>query len=275
MLKWILQNNIYEEEGYGRILAAIERRGLPLTTVKVVPFIGELEATSGELPLPNEKAIVMGSYSLARVAVQRGWSPGAFLGNLDYMVQMHHWGERMFNHDAAVVRFVDVPFQEKPFFLRPVHDTKAFTGMVLDWGQYVEWRDGLLRIPELADPVNDPLGVNLLTADTPVMVCAKKEIYSETRTWVIPGLGTSHVVTASGYKLGTIKRYSSPEAVDPWIIDFVDESCDIWMPNEAFVMDVFDTPNGPFIGEINNLNSAGFYRADMDRLVDALERKFG
>ncbi len=273
-MKWILQTNIYEEEGYGRILSAIERRGLPLTTVKVVPFVGDLEPVSGELPGPYERAIVMGSYSLARVATQRGWYPGAFLENLDYTIQRNHWGERMLNHDAEIFRFVDVPFQREPFFLRPVHDTKAFSGLVLDWGDYTKWRDGLLRIPELADPVNDPLGVNLLTADTPVMVCTEREIYTETRTWVIPDNGyASPVVTSSGYKVGSFKRYS--EMVDPWIHDYVDECCSVWTPNGAFVMDIADTPEGPRIIEINNLNSAGWYKADVGKLVDALERKFG
>lgn len=280
LVRWVLQNNIYEEEGYARIVDAIQRRGLPLTHVKVKPFVGEILAVDGDLPGEGEKAVVLGSYSLTRKAAEMGWMPGAWLDNLDFRDQEIKWNGLMLNSDATIHRFVDVPFQERPFFMRPVHDTKAFTGLVLDWGQYTQWRDGILRLPEEVDPENDPLGVNLLTADTPVMVCQKKEIWSETRTWVIPGT-TVHrtsltpVVTSSQYKVGTLKRYQAPEFTDLRILEFVDRAVDIWYPNEAFVMDVADTPDGLKIVEVNNLNSAGFYRADMGRLVEALESRFG
>lgn len=264
-MKWILQNNIYEEEGFSRLIESLDRRGCDVVHVKVVPFEGRLEPITGELPPPGGEAIVMGSYTLSRVASQMGWRPGSFLDNLDWRVQHAHWGDRMLNSDALIFGFDSVPFQDRPFFMRPVHDTKAFTGLVLDWAQYVEWRDGLLRCPELADPVYDPLGANLLTAGTPVMVCSKKEIYSETRFWVVG----ERVVTSSGYKTGTIKRYREPWETDQRTQEFVEDL--LWRPNEAHVIDVADTAGGFKIIEINNLNSAGFYRADMDRLVGSLE----
>ncbi len=262
---WVIQSNVYNEEGFGALISTLERLGLQHSIHKVVPFVGTLE-TEPDVP-SDGKAIVLGTYSLARHARARGWVPGAFLENLDFVAQRERWGDRMLNADALVCPFAEVPFQELPFFLRPVHDTKAFTGLVLDWGQYTAWRDTLIRLPETNDPVNDPLGISLLTVASPMMVCSKKEVYSETRTWVIDG----RVVTASGYKIGTIKRYSPPSDVDPRIIEFAEECVDIWAPNRAFVLDVADTPNGLRIVEINNLNSAGFYKADMNRLVMAIE----
>jgi len=281
-MHWILQNNIYSEEGFEALTTALERCGLTYSVHKAVPFVGELDPD----PVIPEgaRAIVMGSYSMARHAVKRGWKPGAFLDNLDFEIQRQHWGERMFNFDARVYPFAQVPFQEKPFFLRPVGDSKAFTGWVTDWGEYTKFRDGVIRLPETADPINDPLGINLLTVDTPVMVCPKKEIYSETRTWIVndsPGYNKEdrglamrlghRVVTASGYKVGTIKRYTPPEMVDKRITDFAHECAQIWAPNDAFVLDVADTPDGLKIMEVNNLNSAGFYKGDMNKLVMALE----
>jgi hypothetical protein len=264
-MHWILQNNIYSEEGFETLTTALERCGLTYSVHKVVPFIGELDP---DPVIPDgTKAIVMGSYSMARQAVKRGWNPGAFLENLDFEVQRKHWGDRMFNFDAKIYPFAQVPFQELPFFIRPATDSKAFTGYVSDWADYTKWRDGIIRLPETADPVNDPLGINLLTVETPVMVCTKKEILNETRTWIVDG----KVVTYSGYKVGTIKRYTPPEAVDDYIIDFAMNCANVWCPNQAFVLDVFLTENGPTIGEVNNLNSAGFYKGDMNKLVMALE----
>lgn len=264
-MKWVLQNNIYEEEGFARLLETLIRMERDVVHVKVVPFEGRLEAVEGELPEMNADAIVLGSYTLSRVAKEMGWRPGSFLDNLDWRIQHARWGDRMLNADSLCFNFDSIPFQEKPFFLRPVHDTKAFTGFVCDWGYYTEWLAGIKRLPETADPVYDPLGVNLLTLATPVLVSSKKEIYNETRTWVVEG----RVVTSSQYKVGSLKRYQDPEFTDPRVIEFV-ESLD-WYPNDACVIDVADTPNGLKVIEVNNLNSAGFYRADMQRVIQAIE----
>ncbi len=264
-MKWVLQNDIYEEEGFAALLDNLTRLKCDVVHVKVVPFEGRLEAVEGELPLPGADAIVLGSYTLSRVAKQMQWRPGSFLDNLDFTIQHQKWGDLMLNADAKIYEFAFLPFQEYPFFLRPVHDTKAFSGLVTDWGEYESWRDGLLRCPELIDPVYDPLGVNLLVTSTPVMVCTKKVIYNETRMWVLEG----RVITSSGYKIGTIKRYRPPEETEQRMIDFV-EDLD-WYPNTAFVIDIADTPDGLKIIEVNNLNSAGFYKADTQRLVKALE----
>jgi hypothetical protein len=258
---WVIQSNIYEEENYDNLLATLARLTIPYSVHKVVPFVGTLESEP-EIP-DGSDVIVMGSYSLARYAVTRGWFPGAFTANLDFELQRKRWGNRMLNADAKIYEFAKIPFQYEPFFVRPVLDTKTYTGLVLDWGQYEERRDGLLRVIESGEI---PFPGMLAAADA-TMVCTKKEIFSETRTWIIDG----EVCTCSGYKLGTRKGYTSPERVDPRIVNFANECAQEWSPNRAYVLDVADTPDGLKIVEVNNLNSAGWYRCDMQRLVMALE----
>jgi hypothetical protein len=262
---WVIQSNIYQEENYEHLLATLERCQLAYSVHKAVPFIGVIEP---EPVIPEGMdVIVMGSYSLARHAHNRGWRPGAFVDNLDFQIQCKHWGDLMLNADAQIYPFGDIPFQHDPFFIRPVLDTKTYTGLVVDWGEYEKWRDNMRRMPESNDPVNDPLSVSVHTLADATMLCRKKEIYNETRTWIIDG----KVITASGYKVGTIKRYTSPEQVDQRITDFAAECAAIWSPNRAYVLDVADTADGLKIVEINNLNSAGWYRCDMQKLVMALE----
>lgn len=270
-MRWVVQSNVYSEEGYDSLLQAIRDRGHGLTTVKVVPFSAEIVGMEGELPLMGEPTIALGTYSLVRAGMALGWRPGAFLENLNFEVQREHWGEWMLNHRATVHRFDSVPFQEHPFFLRPVHDSKAFTGLVCDWGYYESWVEGLRKCPEAIDPINDPLGVNLLTPATPVMVCPRVDINTETRTWVIDG----QVVTASGYKRGTLKRYSPPYNVPDTITLFAQFCADTWCPNGAFVLDVAETREGMRIVEVNNFNSAGFYLGDMGAVVERLGELYG
>ena len=45
----------------------------------------------------------------------------------------------------------------------------------------------------------------------------------------------------------------------------------VWRPNDAFVLDVALTSEGTKIVEVNNLNSAGWYKGDLQKLVNALE----
>jgi len=262
-MHWVIQSDIYKEENYVNLTATLERFGLSYSVHKIVPFAGTLD------PEPNIQGpvIVLGSYSLARQAHLRGWTPGAFTANLDFQIQRAHWHDRMLNADAKIYAFGDIPFQREPFFVRPTRDTKAYTGIVVDWGEYEKWRDSLERAPETNDPVNDPLGVSVHALTDSTMVCAKKSIWSETRTWVVDG----HVVTYSGFKVGTLQRYTGPEAVDQRVVDFANECAQLWSPNRAYVLDVAETAHGLKIGEVNNLNAAGWYRCDMQKLVMALE----
>lgn len=254
---WVLQNNLYSEEGWEALVGALERLGFPYSVHKCVPFEGTLEP---EPPPINAPVIVMGSYSMARHAAKHGWKPGAWLDNLDFRAQRERWGDLLLNADAkctTIGAFLGPIVQ--PCFVRPVHDTKGFTGRVFDDPSWQEFRDGVLSV------VNDFLKP-IVTPQDVIMVCSVKEIWSETRTWIVDG----RLVTASGYKIGTIKRYTPPDQVDDRITAFAQACADRWCPNAAFVLDVADTPQGLKIVEINNLNAAGFYRADMQKLVVAL-----
>lgn len=254
-MHWVLQNNLYSEEGFTGLTYALDRFGFPYSIHKCVPFVGTLEPAAEPPPGP---VIVMGSYTLANHARTRGWTPGAWLDNLDFETQRDKWGGHMLNADALVTTVKDfswVASRVNPFFVRPVHDTKSFTGQVFDQFTWNEFRDGVYRVADAWSTLNP---------HTEIMVCTKKEIYSETRCWIVNGL----LVTASGYKVGTIKRYS--DQVDSDILRFAQYCANLWSPNDAYVMDVAETPNGLKIVEVNNLNSAGFYKADMQKLVWAL-----
>lgn len=257
---WVLQNNIFNEAGFRRLHETLERLQLPFSEHKVVPFIGELQP---EPVVPSGmNAIVMGSYSMANYARRKGWYPGSFDNdNLDYEKQVPHWGSDMLNSDAHVCRFADVPVQQTPFFIRPTLDSKSFTGYRTDWPSFVEWQQ---RVLDLA-PEDNPI----ITPETMVQVCAAKTIHREYRLWVVDG----RVVTASLYKLGDKPNYSSD--VEPAVVEYGEKIAQRWSPARAYVLDVCDTPNGLRVLEAGCMNAAGFYAADMHRLVAALEDTFG
>lgn len=257
-MRWVLQNNIFNEEGFGSLVDVLTRFGIVFSEHKVIPFIGEL------MPEPEiddgEPVIVMGSYSMALYADKKGWVPGSFANDShDFRVQLPHWQDHMVNAAAKVVPFHMVKMSAVPFFIRPVDDTKSFPGTVMDWGQYCEWRDQILGLSQEDN-------YSTITEETMVMVSPLVNIYREYRLWVVDG----KIVTASLYKEGTRVRYDS--LVEDHVIDFASQfvGSGKWEPARAYCLDIFDTENGLKIGEVNNINSAGLYKADIQKLVYAL-----
>lgn len=254
-MRWVIQENLFNEKGYEDLIAALVRLEIPHDVVKVVPFSHELVPDVN----PPNPVVVMGAYTMLKIAKERGWRPGGFgqdSAKFNFVMQRGMWGDRMFNAEARVCDFQHVPEQVVPFFVRPVADSKSFTGHVTDWPIFLDWRERVLSLGEDSQQ---------LQPDTPVMVAPVKTILREYRTWVVDG----EVVTASLYKVGTQVR-SDPQVEDD-VLEFARDCVRLWQPSRAFCLDVFLGEDGLKIGEVNNLSAAGFYAADVQKLVAAVD----
>lgn len=268
---WIIQNNLFKEDKFVELLDAIDRQGLSRLMVKPVPFSSRLipadtdTSKAQDLDLisdidePSGSAIVMGSYTLSKIAIKRGWTPGAFLDGLSYDIWSRHWGDRILNPQAEICKFSEARILS-PKFIRPCEDSKTFAGKVFGPEEWTKWRDVVAESTSDSDPLN---------GNTEVIISDPVEIWTENRLWFVGG----QIVTHSQYKRGNKVIYS-PD-VDSEVLDFAKACAEIWMPNPAVVMDVAQTPSGCKIVEVNCLNSAGFYAGDMGKLVNALEERFG
>ncbi len=257
-MHWILQEEIFSEAGWTALVETVERFRLPHSVHKVVPFVGELVP---EPQLDHANVICCGSYSMRHVARQDGWTPGVFdLGENDFGLQLQHWGGHMLNAASAVSTLRDAVFSADKMFVRPADDSKYFAGRVFTRAEFEPWRDSVCRL-ELDYE-------NSLRPDTLIQIAVPATIYAEYRFWIVKG----RIVTKSMYKRGDRVFYSSD--VDERLDEYVRERIAEWVPIETFVMDVCDTPNGVRIVEINNLNSAGFYAANVPALVLALEESY-
>jgi hypothetical protein len=271
-MHWILQDNLFNEVAYGKLLETLERFNIPHSIHKVIPFIGEL---TPEVELGTKNVICMGSYSLRHAAKKAGWYPGVFdLEHQDFTIQMKHWGDEMLNADAIVSRFEDAVFTEDTMFIRPIQDSKVFAGTVMDRDEFVEWQKKVCVLEE-------DYGTSL-TKDTLIQVCRPKKIYAEYRFWIVKG----QIVTSSLYKRGDRVIYSSD--VDQHVKSYVTSILRLterkdplyciahvgWTPDEAFCIDVCETPEGMKVVEIGTINSCGLYAANITDLVLALENSF-
>lgn len=250
-MHWVVQSNLFREDGHARLLDALDRFGLPYTQVEVRPFTDAIETV-----IPIGPVWAMGSYKLARILAESGRRPGAYIQGL--RMDKLQWPRRdMLNGAARRGSIRSLPERvESAVFLRPVEDSKAFSGQVLDPEEYTSWRAHMLECgPE--DPVS---------GDTVVLMAEPRRIFSETRFWVVGG----EIATASVYRLGGKVRYLEG-AASPAVEAFAQTKAREWGPNPAYVMDVADTEDGPKIVECNCLNAAGFYAADMMKLVGFIE----
>lgn len=251
---WIVENNLFKEPFYDKLLPFLDKMEIPYETNRVIPFGGGFL----EEPKPTqENVIVIGSYSMSLAAVEKGWVPGTFVNeNFDYRVWSREWEGRCLNSPAEVTKFGEVREQEDLFFIRPCTDDKQFTGHVKDWKEFAEWQKKVIDLRET---------YTTLDYDTPVLVSEPKRIEAEYRFIVIDG----EVITGSLYKQGQTVLYQ--ECTDPGIYQFVQETADIWVPARGVALDICIHDGELYVLEMGNMNAAGLYACDVQKLVMALE----
>jgi ATP-grasp domain, R2K clade family 3 len=257
-MHWILQDNPNREPGMEEMVHVLERAGISFSVHKVFPFVGKIEPDIS----PPGKVIVFGSYAMRHVAKRKGWKPGCFdIGELTIRDCLSHWRTHMLNSDAVFGPFGRAEPMTDPFFIRPSADSKYFTGAVMSRRNLAEWQEKVIGLGE-----DDGSG---LRSNTEVLWCAPKTIQRECRLWIIRGV----VATASQYRIGDRVMYSS--VVDSDAIIFGEEMAALWTPGEAFVLDVCLHQGQWKVVEINVLNAARLYAANVGKLIDALELAFG
>lgn len=260
-MHWILQENIFHEDAWDRIVETLERLDLPYSVHKVVPFVGEILPDID----PDGPVVCMGSYALRHLAKSRNWNPGVWdIAEEDFFIQRMCWGSHMLNYTADVVEFGIAQFWDDvdEMFIRPIDDTKVFPGQLFRRSEFEAWQKRVCEL-NLHDNGSE------LASDQLIMLCAPQTIWSEYRFWVVKG----QIVTSSLYKIGNRVRYElgAPEPVTR----FVESRIADWQPHEAFVIDVAVTPDGLKVIEINTLNSSGYYAGDVQKLIFAIEEAFG
>lgn len=268
---WLIQNNLRSRDtDDSNFEDNIVRLGVQHRRVNVFPFVEKIfdeSVTSMEIDTAEEliydnrqDVVVNGSVTFSRLAFNRGIRPGAFLtDNSDFPVILNGYGaENLLNGDAVYGKLKDmeVPDPDKYYFLRPVKDNKAFSGMELHGLQFANWKSGLLTIaPDEA----------LLNGETEIIIASIKEIYKEYRFYVCNG----KIVTYSLYKEND--KVTPRIEIDDSVEAFVRDMIDLWTPHIAYVIDVAKTPNGMKIVELNAFGSAGFYKCDTQKIIMAVE----
>lgn len=247
---WVIQENLFQEREYENFLDACDRQGINYRHVKIIPFSHELVP---EITEPNP-ILAFGSTALVRIAQERDWNPGVFYNqNFNFKVWSEAWGENILNYGANICTISEIKTELNRFFIRPCEDLKDFSGIVIHKESLNTWRDEVLS---QSNHIND---------DTEVVISDVKTIYKEFRFFVID----HKLVTGSLYRLEN--RRCLDKNIEPNAHNFLSKMIEIWQPTRAFVIDIALTEDGYKIVEINCINSAGFYAADVSKIVNAMQ----
>ena len=252
-MHWIVQENLINPTTLDQVRQLLVERQVEHTLVRLVPFFHQID---GEMPTPAGPVFVYGSTGLGAVAKDQGWVPGYFDENLDYELMLGRYGELALNYGAVCATLEEMPMVAERFFVRPVLDNKSFAGTVMSWGEFEAFRQGVSEVSEDKD-------VTLCLADR-IVAAPLTDIAAEYRFFVVGG----EVVTGSRYKTG--ERVASSPTVPAEVEAFARACVDHWKPNDAFTIDLAETPIGPKVIELNSANSAGFYACDVGAIIDAV-----
>lgn len=255
---WVVQDKMRESGGDQALRELLPRWGIPHSYHDVVPIIGDLRPDVN----PEGNVIVIGSYSMRFPAKTKGWVPGCFdVGHITHDDYLAQWGSALLNASARVCRFEDAPkYVMDEFFVRPVIDSKAFTGQTYNRADFLSWHEKVMAL-------NDPGAFVLPT--TEIIIAPIREITQEYRCWIVDG----RVVTSSLYKRGEREHQVRMDGcVDESVIEYASQFAGgTWQPNRAYVLDVCMSAGQLHVLEVNTLNSSGFYAANIAELVKALE----
>lgn len=250
---YLVQSNLFKERNFDLLMHYLRTTGLEHEVIKWVPFQEEIAINTD-----RKDIVVFGGVSLAAAAKKYDWKPGIFYNELhDMETYMKHYKDHMLNSDGVCISSQDDLPEGLPdvFFARPTRDTKLFSGGLFS---KKGWNESMKAYMELKKGLDHDVRI-FVSGDKPY-------IQQEFRCWVVD----NKVITASQYKLGrlvTTKNYDH----DQKLINFAQSMVDIYAPSRAFVIDVCLYKGEFKVVEINCINSAGFYDANMTKLIDALE----
>lgn len=252
---YIVQENTFREENYNVLIETLDKYDLPYEIVKVLPFVEEFEFKTD-----RKDIFCFGSVKMSRLGKKYDWFPGSLLNdNHDYRVYSQFYKENLLNYDSIIQRFGDDIDRTELFFARPVLDNKTFTGKVFDMYQWLEFKE---RVKESGHETT-------LNEDTEIQISTVKKITKEFRFWIIDG----KVVTGSLYRNGGWINYS--DVVDDGAVEFCKEMLKIYQLADGFVMDIcevyIDDKIEYKIVECGCINSCGWYKANVPKLIDAIE----
>jgi hypothetical protein len=250
-IQWVVQQNLTSEDTFDNIERACRQIGVGCVPLQIIPFTDSLpsfERLSVNIPY--------GSTTFGLLASRDAdLCKGYFMNeNFNMRVYLERWGRHMLNHGATLVAMTaispDLHSSDEMIFVRPLDDSKSFSGAVMKFSELLTWRDQLAAVTS-----NDrhPIGE--------ILISEPFHISREWRLWIVNGT----VISATRYREDF--RLSKEKGCPEGVRTFAEERCREFVPHDVFVMDIGESADQFYIIECGCMNSAGFYKGDIDIIV--------
>lgn len=259
VVRWVVQSNLTHTENLNDLKTACENIGALYTEVEIIPF-------SPELPVfdiaPGN--IYYGSTTFNNLLFSdERTRAGVFFNPATFTMENYisQWGRHMLNGDAEITTFGQLA--EKKYaadtllFIRPNDDSKSFAGEVKRFGEIKDWFNQL-----------ESLGNEGLSPDTKTIVSQPYNIQSEWRLWIV----NKKVVAASKYR--TYFKLTKERGCPAAVVAFAEARCNEYTLHAVFVMDICLCGDSYYIVECGCMNGAGFYAADIGKIVESVSNYF-
>ena len=255
-VRWVSQSNLgkhYHDE----IEVACKNLRLDFIPQSVIPFSDILPEID-----TNKLTIFYGATNWINVIYKSGiWTPGTFF-NPDSILT--HWIEKYKEHSLNYTCLITTLNQLKTLedgfdlesalwengmaFIRPVSDQKEFAGQVISLNELDNWSSKvMIDVPNFGS--------------VPIIISKPVGISHEWRLFVVDG----EISSGSHYR--SYHELKIDKEVPQDIIDFAKERIKEYAPMPIFVMDIGKSGENLYVIEIGCFNSAGFYAADVEKIV--------
>jgi hypothetical protein len=258
-VRWVIQKNLIAINDLEQLKKACEAIHADILEVEIIPFSGELPA----IPVDG-KNIYYGSTTFNNLVHENEQlRKGLFFDPDSFSIAnyMQKWGPHMLNYGASITTFRELMSAkhapDKLLFIRPDADNKSFAGEVMQFDQIGEWYEKLLVYAN-----------ENLSPDTSIIVSEPYNIKYEWRLWIVG----KKVITASKYREEF--RLSKQRGCPPAVTKFAEARCNEYTPHDIFVMDICQCGDDLYIVECGCTNAAGFYHADINKIVRSVSDYF-
>ena len=245
---WLLQKNIWGEYGYDCFVQSLQDHGVEFEMVNLVPFTTEFEPD-----ISFEPQHVFGSNRFVNVCRERGYSVFESFEPFEKFYDSEHWLNGEQGQDVRWGELINAEEIKFPLFVKP-YTEKFFTGTIIN--SYSDFDKVQLATSFIKDEMREM-----------VRVSPAVNIYDEVRFFII----NRRIVSGSYYVMGKQKKQAMITADhEAW------KTCERILAGKyidvAFVMDLGAIADNQWkIVELNNINSAGFYKNDTNAIVSALK----
>ncbi|QEC68915.1 DUF4343 domain-containing protein [Panacibacter ginsenosidivorans] len=252
-IQWVVQRNLTSQSDFKELKDSCLEIGIPFIELDIIPFTNELPRFNR-----SRHSIIYGSTTFNALALKDdNLRCGLFFDEVTFSIEnyIEKWGCHMLNYDASVITFKELIDDnkynpDKLLFIRPNDDSKSFAGEVKRFDEIGEWYKKLKIV-----------GNTNLSLESKIIVSEPYNIHYEWRLWIV----NKKVIAASKYReyFKLRKEQGCPDDV----LYFAEERCQEYTPHNVFVMDICLCGDDYFIVECGCMNGAGFYKADIHKIV--------